>query len=129
MDSRLLMDAVGSEEAEEEEEETDEEINVEDIPTDTESLELTEKLSQFVNLKSVMFLPKSVVGERTMAQKNGEEWVTDSDGNQVMDTFNVEGFVLTDIDVVLMAEDGKTAIVQGNYKLKTKNKHYDSSHQ
>ena len=126
MDSRLLMDAIGSEEAEEEEEETDEEINVEDIPTDTESLELTEKLSQFVNLKSVMFLPKSVVGERTMAQKNGEEWVTDSDGNQVMDTFNVEGFVLTDIDVVLMAEDGKTAIVQGSYKLKTKTKEIDA---
>jgi len=117
VDSRTLMNAVGMEESEE-----DEEIDVEDLPTDTESLELTEKLSQFVNLKSIMFLPKNVVGERTMAKKENDEWVVDKDGEQVMETFIVEGFVLTDVDIVLMSADNKTSIITGAYTLNTETK-------
>ena len=124
IDARSLMDAVGYEE--ENGDSSDyEEIDPDDIPTDTEGVEFAEKLSQLVNLKAIMFLPKQVVGERTMAVKDGDTWVVDEDDEQVYETFIVEGFMLTDVDVVLMAGDSNKAVVQGNYTVKTKNTQFN----
>lgn len=125
IDARLLMDAVGYEE-ENGESDDHEDIEADDIPTETEGMELTEKLSQFVNLKAIMFLPKNLIGERTMAVKENDEWLEDENHEQVYKTFIVEGFLLSNIDVVFLSGGSDTAVVQGNYTLKTKNKEIKS---
>jgi hypothetical protein len=121
-DPRLFMDAVGYEEENDGEVGDYEDIDPDEIPTDTEGTEFTKKLLQSINLKAVLFLPKQLYGERTMAQKDGDTWVEDEDGEQVYDVFKVEGFVVTDMDVVLLADEGNKAVVQGNYTTKITNK-------
>jgi len=118
---RDFMDAVGYEE-ENGEINDSEDIEADDIPTDTEGTEFTKKLLESINLKAVLFLPKKLYGERTMAKKDGDTWVEDEDGNQEFDVFKVEGFLVTNFDVVLLADEGNNAVVQGNYTAKITNK-------
>ena len=101
----------------------DEEIDPDDIPTDAESIKFEEKFDKFYKLIGILLMPKKVYGERTMAVKEDDQWVKDSEGNVKTTTFNVEGFILTGSDFVVLSEEDKMTSYQLNYEIHTPNKH------
>lgn len=120
MDSWNLMDDPNT--GEEEEEVDDEEIDPDDIPTDVESIEFKEKFGKFYKIVGILFMPKQVYGERTMAIKENDQWVRDDDGNPKLKTFTVEGFVLTGSDLVMLSEEDKMVTYQTNFNVHTATK-------
>ena len=101
----------------------DEEIDPDDIPTDAESIKFEEKFDKFYRIIGILLMPKKVYGERTMAVKEDDQWVKDSEGNVKTTTFNVEGFILTGSDLVVLSEEDKMTSYQLNYEIHTPNKH------
>lgn len=81
---------------------------------------LDEKFDKNMKIMGVLLMPNEVTGDRTMAKKENGEWVYESDGTTIAkDEFEVNGFLVTSMEVSLLCEADKYALIQTDFLFHT----------
>jgi len=91
---------------------------------ENEKTTLDEKFDKELKIVGVLLMPNAVKGDRTMARKENGEWVYEDSDQQVVakKTFEVDGFLVTSVDVALLCEAENTAMIDTNVKIHTSKK-------
>ena len=94
--------------------------NVDPSEFENQKTTLDEKFDKNMKIVGVLLMPNEVTGDRTMARKENGEWVYESDGTTVAKKeFEVNGFLMTSMEVSLLCETGSYASIQANFLVHT----------
>lgn len=90
---------------------------------------LDEKFDKELKIVGILLMPNAVKGDRTMARKENGEWVYEDSDKQTVakKTFEVDGFLVTSVDVALLCEAENTAMIDANVKIHTSQKEVTSN--